>query len=259
MKRKVLLVLVDGMRPDGLLQCGHPFVKTLLESASYTMKAQTVMPSVTLPCHMSLFHSVPPQRHNTMTNDYAPMVRPVDGLFEQVDRFEGKTASFYDWEQLRDLSRPGSLHFAYMASAKSAEGMHKTLQMTLAEAKRYIPEELPDFVFYYIGLPDECGHKYGWMGKEYLDSVSEAVDAMEQLMAVLPDEYRVIITADHGGHERCHGTEQPEDMQIPVLCKGREFEPGKELSEVSILDIAPTVAALLEIPANREWEGRNLI
>ena len=55
MIEKVVLVLVDGMRPDGLMQCGHPFVTTLLKDATYALDAQTVMPSVTLPCHMSLF------------------------------------------------------------------------------------------------------------------------------------------------------------------------------------------------------------
>lgn len=259
MKNKVLLILADGMRPDGLRSCGHPFVSTLLAESSYTMQARTVMPSVTLPCHMSLFHSVTPQRHNVLTNDYTPQVRPVDGLFEQVNRFEGKTASFYDWEQLRDLSRPGVLNFSYMAAGKDAEGMHKSLQMMLSEICRYIPKEQPDFVFFYIGVPDECGHKYGWMSKEYINSLYEAVDAMQKVMAVLPEEYRVIITADHGGHERFHGTEEAEDMTIPIICRGPEFAAGKVLDNVSIMDIAPTVTTLLGISTNRDWEGHCFI
>ena len=259
MDNKTLLILADGMRPDGFLTCGHPFAETLLSQSSYTMQAKTVMPSVTLPCHMSLFHSVTPQRHNVLTNDYTPPVRPVEGLFEQINRFEGKTAIFYDWEQLRDLSRPGSLDFSYMAAGHGAEGMHKSLQMTLSEICRYIPAELPDFVFFYIGVTDEVGHKYGWMGEEYMASVREALDAMQQVISILPASYRVIITADHGGHERYHGTDQPEDMTIPVICRGPEFAAGKQLSSVSILDIAPPVTKLLGIPANRDWEGHSLL
>ncbi len=208
---------------------------------------------------MSLFHSVTPQRHNTVTNDYTPMVRPVTGLCEQIDRFEGKTAMFYDWEQLRDLTRPGTLHFSYMAAGKTAEGMHKTLKMSLAEAVRYIPEEQPDFVFFYIGVTDECGHKFGWNSPEYLASLREAWDAIEKLMSIISEDYRVIITADHGGHERFHGTELPEDMTIPVICYGPEFEANKELNHVNIMDLAPTITTLLEIPANRDWEGKSLL
>ncbi len=55
---RTLLIVVDGMRPDAI--AAIPQVQKLLKNASYTMTATTVMPSVTLPCHMSLFHSVDP-------------------------------------------------------------------------------------------------------------------------------------------------------------------------------------------------------
>ncbi len=259
MKNKVLLILSDGMTPEGMRLSGHPFIEKFMAKSSYSMKAQTVMPSVTLPCHMSLFHSITPQRHNTLTNSYTPQVRPVAGLCEQIDRFEGKTAMFYDWEQLRDLTRPGTLHFSYMASGKTSEGLHKTLKMTLPAAMKYIPEEQPDFVFFYIGVTDECGHNFGWNSDEYIASVNEAWDAIEKLLSVVPEDYRVIITADHGGHERHHGTDLPEDMTIPVICYGPEFEAGKELENVNIMDIAPTITTLLGISANRDWEGHSLV
>ena len=68
MGAKVVLVLVDGMRPDAMLACGHPFAQKLVSMSSHALDAQTVMPSVTLPCHMSLFHSVDPDRHGILTN-----------------------------------------------------------------------------------------------------------------------------------------------------------------------------------------------
>ena len=89
---KVILILADGMRPDGLEACGHPFLEELKAHSVYTMNAVTVMPSVTLPCHMSLFLSVPPQRHGILTNTYVPQVRPVKGLFERI-RESGNTAA----------------------------------------------------------------------------------------------------------------------------------------------------------------------
>ena len=84
MSEKVILVLVDGMRPDGLLQCGHPFVNELIANSTHALDAQTVFPSVTLPCHMSLMHSVDPQRHGILTNTYVPQVRPIVGLMDQL-------------------------------------------------------------------------------------------------------------------------------------------------------------------------------
>lgn len=71
--------------------------------------AKTVVLSVTLPCHMSLFHSVVPQRHGILTNIYVPQVRPVKGLFEILTGQGKKCAMFYSWEELRDISGPGAM------------------------------------------------------------------------------------------------------------------------------------------------------
>ena len=66
---KAVLILVDGMRPDGMTACGHPEVQKLMAEGKSTLRGRTVMPSVTLPCHMSLMHSVDPERHGVL---YAP-------------------------------------------------------------------------------------------------------------------------------------------------------------------------------------------
>jgi len=81
---KVALILLDGLRPDALALCKNPYIQELLKNSLHTLAARTVFPSVTLPCHMSLFHSVDPMRHGVTTNIYTPQVRPVNGIVEQV-------------------------------------------------------------------------------------------------------------------------------------------------------------------------------
>lgn len=73
------------------------------------------------------------------------------------------------------------------------------------------------------------------------------------------EEYTVIVTADHGGHDRIHGTDLLEDMTIPLIIMGKGFEAGKELENANIMDIAPTIAKLLNVEADEEWEGESLI
>ena len=48
-------------------------------------------------------------------------------------------------------------------------------------------------------------------------------------------------------------------MTIPMFFYGKQFVPGKELSGVSILDIAPTIADIVGVPPAKEWEGKSLI
>jgi len=89
---RTLLILVDGMRPDALENIEA--AQDIIHKSSYTMDAKTVMPSVTLPCHMSLFHSVDPSRHGTTTNTYAPQVRSVKGLCEVLLENKKRVLSF---------------------------------------------------------------------------------------------------------------------------------------------------------------------
>jgi predicted AlkP superfamily pyrophosphatase or phosphodiesterase len=250
---KVLLVVVDGMRPDAIADL--PQFKRMRAKGTYCGHARTVMPSVTLPCHMSLFHSVDPQRHGVMTNIYTPQVRPVRGLFELLHQAGKTTAFFYNWEELRDIGRPGSLdHSLYVRNTGSDSDKY------LADACRsHIKSAEPDFSFLYMGYTDEAGHSFGWMSPEYLKAASAAWDNIEQIATQLPPDYSLIVTADHGGHGRHHGTDIPEDMTIPLLCCGKVFAPGGTFENACILDIAPTAAKLLGLDADREWEGMSLI
>ena len=254
--KKVLLILVDGMRPESLSACGHPFVDEMLSHSAYTLSAQTVMPSVTLPCHCSLFLSVTPQRHGILTNTYVPQVRPVKGMCEVFNAAGKRCAMFYNWEELKDLSRPGSLKFSAFVTGQ--DGYETANSDITAIATPYVAKYKPDFAFLYLGWTDEAGHGHGWMGDEYIRSVKGSFDCIQEIVTALDDDYTVILTADHGGHDRCHGTDMPEDMTIPLLIYRRNGEK-KELGEANIIDIAPTIAAILGVAPDADWEGKRLV
>ena len=256
---KVFLALLDGMRPDSLTTCNHPFFRELLATSRYSMNMRTVMPSVTLPCHMSLFHGVTPDRHGILTNTYVPQVRPVRGLCEVLDAAGKTSALFYTWEPLRDLARPLSLYHTSFYSGK---------YYTYAKADTLVTEDCermlnsgdtPDFIFFYQCLVDEMGHKYGWMSDGYLQAVNTSLDNVQRLAAQLPEDYKFILTADHGGHNRSHGSEEPEDMTIPFFMRHSSIAPGKIESDINIIDIAPTIAGWLGAAPDTDWDGQAIL
>ncbi len=80
---------------------------------------------------------------------------------------------------------------------------------------------------------------------------------MGALLAVLPAGAHVLVHADHGGHERTHGTDSPEDMTIPWILAGPGVRAGHELqTPVGLLDTAPTLARLLGVQPDAQWEGK---
>ena len=253
--KKVLMVLVDGMRSDSLAACGNPFVEKLKEKSIFTLSGTTVMPSVTLPCHMSLFHSVVPERHGILTNTYVPQVRPVNGLFETLHADGKKCAMFYNWDELRDLARPGALALSYFISESIyEEADHRVTD----ECIRYLMTDRPDFAFLYLGQADCVGHDHGWMGKDYLEAVNSSFSEIERLISILDDEYTVIVTADHGGYDRNHGSDRPEDMTISVFFYNKNLSGPSDAGIVNIIDFAPTIAALLGVAPDAQWEGKEL-
>jgi len=253
---RTLLILVDGMRPDALYQI--PEAQEILCKSRHTLTAKTVVPSVTLPCHLSLFHSVDPERHGTTTNTYAPQVRPINGLCEVVKRNGMQCAFFYGWEELRDLARPGSLDFSYYCSGRhiGRPAMNdKVTNMAIAQ----LNSNYTDFAFLYLGYTDWAGHQYGWMSSGYMEAMHNSWKNIQRVLASLPEDYAVIITADHGGHGRVHGTEMVEDMTIPLILLGNGIDTAQTLEEVSIKDVAPTIVKLLGIQPDEDWEGKSLV
>lgn len=257
MKNKVILISIDGMRPDGLKTCGNAYLKELEKMCTYTYTAESMIPSVTFPCHFSMTHSVTPQRHGILSNTYVPQVRPINGIFEKIKHAGGVSAMFYGWEPLRDIALPGALTFATYINAYSKESCDTVLT---DEAIRIIDDAKPDFCFLYMVETDEKGgHDNGWMSNEYLRRISIAISNVQRVIEKFGEEYHVIIMADHGGHDRTHGTTLPEDMTIPFFFYGKEFECGKTVDGLSLLDIAPTIAKLLGIDPDTDWEGKSII
>lgn len=254
---KVILISIDGMRPDGLLNCKNPYLDTLLKESTYTLDAKTVLPSVTLPCHMSMFYSVTPERHGITTNIYTPPVRPIDGLFEQIAKAGKMSAMYYGWGPIRDVARSEHLKASEYVWAYAFDNTDK---MLTESACRYIEKDEPDFVFLYMVETDEKGgHDNGWMSDAYLECISKAIDNVKTVVEKFGDKYTVIVTADHGGHDRAHGSDMAEDVTIPMMFRGPRFEKGKKVSGISILDLTPTIADVLEINASREWEGKSVL
>lgn len=256
MSNKAILILADGMRPDALPSCGNAYAMELYENSAHTMEAKTVMPSVTLPCHMSLFHSVTPQRHGILSNVYVPQVRPVNGICEVLCHAAKTCAIYTNWNELRDLSQPAALEeYVFVGGLKTGydTANRRVTDAAIAGIKRFAP----DFLFVYLGYPDVMGHAHGWMSKPYLDSVAQCFACIEEIIHMLPDDYTAFITADHGGHDRIHGMDIPEDMTIPLIVHHKDLA-HTDLTGASLLDIAPTITDLLGVAADKDWEGHVL-
>ena len=250
--RRVLLISIDGLRADAVMNTERG--RTLAARAAYSTAVTTVMPSVTLPCHMSMFHSVPPTVHGVTDNTYTPSASLGRGITEALAEAGKSSAIFYNWYQIGDVTTDAAGALSTYIGGEP-NGWEEANAMIGDACIAHLADAPADFVFLYLGFLDEWGHKYGWLSDEYYDALDKNLALVERVIAALPDDYTVIVTSDHGGHDKGHGSELAEDMTIPLFVLGDGYAAGRDLGSRSILDVAPTVAYLMGVVAPAEWQG----
>ena len=117
-----------------------------------------------------------------------------------------------------------------------------------------------DLMFLHFPSADVIGHKYGWMSNAQLNVLRDSdvelgklLDALDE--ADLRKDTLIIITADHGGHDKTHDGTLQVDYDIPWIVSGPGVIPMQLTTKVQIMDTAATAAYALELPIPPEWDG----
>lgn len=265
MAKRVIVALMDGIRPDAIAACGHPFFDTLRKQGTCSMNGRTVSPPKAFPAHISLFTSVDPDKHGIISNDIRPFPESHASLMQILREAGKQTAAVAIWEQVGSVGRPEDINrldfcdglaLEHLSPDKAMEIQSRWVDRTADIIRR---EEF-DFLFFQYEIADTVGHRNGWMSKEYLKAVRFTADCMARLFAALREEDQFILLSDHGGHGYDHFDEtSPEDMTVPLFCAGTLFPKGQAWESWSLLDIAPTVCKALGVEIPSQFEGKPLI
>ena len=255
----IVLIVIDGLRADALSAVPTPEIDRLIARGASTMTAQAVMPSVTLPCHVSIFYGTLPTQHGVTSNAWQTPRTPETGLLQLAQQAGLDTASFYTWEQLRDLAPPGTLDMAYFRRLGEPED-NRVYEIADA-AVQYLANRQRSLSFVYLEATDQAGHRFGWMSKRYLDAVIRCDRAISTIVAALQqagtlDETVILVTSDHGGHDTRHGTTMPEDLTVPWIVAGPGICAGHSIrGNLDITATAPTLLHFLGIDIPADWTG----
>ena len=91
MAKRVIVALMDGVRPDAIGKVNHPFFEKLKKQGLSALTGRTVVPPRAFPAHISLFTSVGPEKHGIVSNDICPFPESYASLM-QIRREAGKHA-----------------------------------------------------------------------------------------------------------------------------------------------------------------------
>jgi hypothetical protein len=263
--RRVLIISIDGLRPDLLLRAETPNVRKLLNEGSYTFWARTCPASTTLPAHVSMLTGVTPEVHAIMWNADLPLSRPVypaaPTLFQVAKRAGYKTAIAAGKSKFEILAKPGTIDYAFITSAEKCESPE-----VAAHALAILRDHQPDVMFVHLPSVDNVGHAKGWGSPEQIKAIEQADDLVGQIVATLDelklsDQTLLIVTSDHGGAGRTHGPDDPRSRTIPWIARGPGVRRGFDLTRLPDLDVETydtfaTACTVIGIPIERHINGK---
>jgi bisphosphoglycerate-independent phosphoglycerate mutase (AlkP superfamily) len=128
-----------------------------------------------------------------------------------------------------------------------------------------IETSLPNILFIHFPDTDRVGHAYGWLSTNQLYAITFVDGLVGEVIAALEEggylnRTLLIITSDHGGHDRVHGDDFWQDRTIPWLAVGPGVPRGVTLNgPINIYDTAATTLHAFDLPIPEYWDGQPVL
>jgi predicted AlkP superfamily pyrophosphatase or phosphodiesterase len=261
----VILIVVDGVRPDTLIAANTPNIDNLVAEGSYTWNAWTVTPSVTLSAIPSIFTGATPEVHGVTDWDGEIHAETIVEVFEEA----GLPCAIVGQDPILG-GYSATYCTGYYDTPDPAEHFMSIAIDLLRENDFY-------FIAIYDPVPDEMGHSYGSGSPQYREAIEYEDYQIGRLVENLKElgvyeNTLIVITPDHGMTSRSHSGGYETDMRIFSVWHGPGVKQGYEMADSvhipaygnygetyvahRIIDIAPTITELVEVrpPENSEGE-----
>lgn len=274
----VFIVSIDGGKPAVIAESEAPTLKKMAAEGAVTWQASTIFPSITLPSHTSMLTGVGPEKHQITWNSYTPIkgfvkVPTVFSLLRAADpnavsaMFVGKVKFRHLWlkDSVNVFDFGGPQSTAPVAGTPEIEKDKKPSQTVAKQAAAWLKENKPRLAFIHFPDVDTAGHKSGWGSPEQKEALKVTDQALWQVWqaikdAGLADSSVILVSADHGGHDKTHGLNIPDDMLIPWVAWGKGVKKGFTITEpVTTYDTAATALWLLDVPVPAEFDGKPVV
>jgi len=252
--QRVLLLSIDGLRPDALSASETPVLMWLMAHGLSARHARTLRRSLTLPSHASMMTGVGIVRHRLGWNSFhlSRGRSHFPSIFRVAHAAGISTALFVGKPKLSHILEPGD--------ADTFEVGGILCDRVNARALPYLREMASGLAFVHYPDPDGAGHRDGWMSPNYHRAVRRSDRCLGEVLEALSTHgfarTLIIVTADHGGHDHTHGTSARVDRRIPWIAFGGVVRPGEVMRGVRTLDTAPTILRALGLPLPHGLEGR---
>jgi hypothetical protein len=278
--RHLYLAIVDGLRLDRSYEL--PFLDEL-RRRGVDAEATSHYPTWSRPNYVSILTGVPPSASGVRTNHHSTPVA-LDSLMDRAHAAGMHVASATDYDVLprlflrsRGPERASAVDDGAIVDIDAMEDpLHRAPDADLvspfddaryapwpggfSEAGAAIAATDADLVVLLVGAVDSAGHADGGDSPAYRAAAETADRALARVLARVDlTQDAIVVVADHGHTgPGGHGGVEPEVLSVPLVMAGAGIKPGAAVDNAYLIDIAPTVAALLGIAGPGHGLGRTL-
>lgn len=260
----IIIISVDGLRPDAIAKYEAKTIQRLMREGRYSLTAQTIAISKTLPSHTSMLTGVDADVHgitwnSDRTGEFGTVKVPT--VFGVAHDAGFSTAAFFSKTKFHHIDVPNTIdHMRAPTGGVIPWNARKTIDLM----RDYLDEQSPNLMMVHLADADFAGHNFGWMGWMYGMAVREVDLAIGQVLDAADERfgvsgYTVIVTSDHGGHRKSHGSTDPVDTTIPWIVWGAGVQPGDTLSGIRTMDTAATALWMLGLDMPASFVGRPVV
>ena len=273
---KVMLIGIDGVRPDVLRQVSTPHLDGLIRGGAFSDRARTGLPTLSGPSWASMLTGVWKEKHGILSNSFPFPANHHDEYPDFLTRIERarpalRTFAVADWSPLVQPQRGegavvgppvvGDAVDSRLFFDGDALGWAAADERSVAAAVRELTENDPAALFVYLGNPDEVSHHTGSIEDEYRASIGRADRMIGRLLAavrgrrsVASEDWLILVATDHGRLPNgSHGGDSDEERTIFFLASGGAARRGTIATPPAIVDVAATALAHLGLGPRPEW------
>ncbi len=252
----VLIISEDGLRGDAVEKMHLKWHEVLRHHGSYSYHAKTIRDASTLPAHASMLSGVDSNVHGLTWNNWRPSKGYIKTptIFTEAQDAGMTTAFFTGKSKLRHIVPPGTV------GVYDRPGYY--CKKVAEEAALYLTTEKPALAFVHFSDPDERGHSDGWMSEKQLSAIHSSDRCLGILYEALErsgmlEDTLIIVSADHGGHNRVHSGATKIDREIPWIACGPGVLENHLLGDnISTMDTAATALYALGLPISVSLTGK---
>ena len=265
---KVLLIGIDGVRPDVLAEVATPHIDALVQEGWYSAQVGTATPSYSGPSWSSMLTGVWPDKHGVTDNDFTGRnYTQYPSFLSRIEAVRPELGTFaaLNWLPLAVLDDGDPLIPATIDALVPVSGDFERGESdgeVAARAVEHLGAADPDALFVYFNNPDGTSHRTESIGAEYREAIALAdshvgllVEAVRARPSYGDEDWLILISTDHGRRpDGGHGGDSPEEMTIFIAASGPATADWAEPRPAQIVDVGVTALDHLGLEIDPSWE-----